>query len=262
MFERNLEQEQNLKSLEISPMVLLSAVDHYKRQCYERGIGILLGNMTDTKYVVTNSFAVPFEENDEGYFLDTSYLQNMFELFHKVNSREKIIGWYHTGPKMYKSDSDITETLSIYCNDPILAIINVHLETEDIPVQAFQLTTLKNFVNLNVQIGADENEEVGVEHLLRDIKEGTGTTLKDKYNIIVNSLMEYEHCLTNIIEYLKPENRKSAQVLQMLQIVSGEIPRLSEDPDMMEILNCELVDCLISMNDLIKNRKEQEINDF
>lgn len=259
MFAENLFKEESLKSVEATPMVLLSAVDHYKRQCYKRAIGILLGEETEHKYVVTNSFGIPFEENSEGYFLDTSYLQLMFELFHKVNSKEKILGWYHTGPKMYQNDREITKTLSIYCENPILGIINVHLQTEDIPLQAYLLNADKELVNLSVQIGADDNEEVGVEHLLRDIKEGTGTTLKDKFNIVVNSLEQFDGCLTNIIDFLEKDGPKSSEILKMLQEISGEIPRLDEDVDMMEVYNCELVNCLVSMNELLTNKKENAL---
>ena len=39
--------------------------------------------------------------------MDVAYLENMFELFKKVSAREKIIGWYHTGPKLKACDLQI-----------------------------------------------------------------------------------------------------------------------------------------------------------
>ncbi|EED44111.1 transcriptional regulator [Enterocytozoon bieneusi H348] len=257
MVENTYGSRKHGKFVEITPMVLLSVVDHYKRQSYKRVIGILLGNTTSTKIIITNSFAVPFEENTSGFFLDTSYLQNMYDLFHKVNSKECIIGWYHSGPKIYKTDLDITKSIEIFCNNPILTIVNVHLKTDDIPVQAFQLNDLKQFDNLNVKIGADENEEIGVEHLLRDIKEGTGSQLKDKFNIIVNSLIMYEESLTKIINYLDPNKTTySSKILMLLQEIINNTPKLIESVDMNEIYIGELINCLVNMNDLIKNRQE------
>ncbi|OQS54843.1 RPN8A [Ecytonucleospora hepatopenaei] len=260
MFVEKLFQEQTLSNVEITPMVLLAAVDHYKRQCYPRVVGVLLGTIANSKVVVTNSFAVPFEENKEGYFLDTSYLQNMYELFYKVNSKEHIVGWYHTGPVMCANDKSITETMKIYCEDPVLAVINVHLETENLPVQAYKFDTDMQFVNLDVKIGADENEEVGVEHLLRDIKEGTGTTLKDKFNMIKNSLKQFEYCLTKIIDFIEKDKGKTKNVTEMIQKVASELPYCTENIDMTELYNCELVNCVISLNDLHENRKEFKQN--
>ena len=39
--------------------------------------------------------------------MDVAYLESMFELFKKVSAREKIIGWYHTGPKLKACDLQI-----------------------------------------------------------------------------------------------------------------------------------------------------------
>ena len=61
---------------------------------------------------VTNSFAVPFEEDEKDpkiWFVDHNYLENMFGMFKKVNAREKIVGWYSTGPKIRSSDLEINE---------------------------------------------------------------------------------------------------------------------------------------------------------
>ncbi|KAL6122710.1 hypothetical protein NUSPORA_00239 [Nucleospora cyclopteri] len=245
------------KRVEITPMVLLSAVDHYKRQSYQRVLGILLGNITETKIVVTNSFAVPFEENDDGFFLDTSYLTNMHELFHKVNNKEKIVGFYHTGPKMYKTDVDISKTIELFCDNPILAIINVHLNSEDIPVQAFKLNHKEQFENLNVKIGADENEEVGVEHLLRDIKETCGSTLKDRLNVIKSSIIMYEQALSNIIQYLGKKHLNT-NILKLLQEICNDIPRMTKGIEFKEIYNAELTNTVVALNDLIRNKMDKK----
>ena len=46
---------------------------------------------------MSNSFAVPFDEDDKDpdvYFLDHDYLESMYTMFKKVNAKEKIVGWY------------------------------------------------------------------------------------------------------------------------------------------------------------------------
>ncbi len=34
-------------------------------------------------------------------------------------ARERIIGWYHTGPKLHRNDTAIHELIGQYCNDPV-----------------------------------------------------------------------------------------------------------------------------------------------
>lgn len=76
----------------VHPLVLLSVVDHYNRVAKDtkkRVIGVLLGAKTGNKIDITNSFAVPFEEdlnNPVVWFLDHNFLDTMFWMFKKVNS--------------------------------------------------------------------------------------------------------------------------------------------------------------------------------
>jgi hypothetical protein len=59
---------------------------------------------------VTNSFALPFEEDAADpriFFLDHDYLERMFIMFKKVAAKEKVLGFYSTGPKIRPADIDI-----------------------------------------------------------------------------------------------------------------------------------------------------------
>jgi hypothetical protein len=61
---------------------------------------------------ISNSFAVPFDEEDkdqEVWYLDHEYLELMSTMFKKVNARERIVGWYHTGPKLHQNDIKIND---------------------------------------------------------------------------------------------------------------------------------------------------------
>lgn len=242
----------------IAPLVLLSVVDHFKRVSIPRVVGVLLGHSNGDLVNITNSFAIPFEESANGFFFDTSYLLNMFELFYKVNPSEKIVGWYHSGPKMYKNDFEITQAFSQYCDNasPILAIVDVNMEAEDLPVQIYQLN-LDKMNHIDVQVGADETEEVGIEHLLRDIKEGTGCSLKDKVNQIKDSLKMYKNCIGEIIKYLiEVENGKQAdyEILELLQEIINDMPKYQTGADLSRVYSTELVNSLIAMVDLKKNK--------
>ena len=77
----------------IHPLVLLSVADHYNRvakDSQKRVVGVLLGNRTRGKVDISNSFAVPFEEdlgNPSVWFLDHNFLYNMYWMFKKVNCK-------------------------------------------------------------------------------------------------------------------------------------------------------------------------------
>lgn len=116
------------------PLVLLSVTDHHartlSRSSSKRVVGVLLGQDNGKVINVANSFAVPFEEdenNSKTWFLDHNYIESMWEMFKKVNgkhlrpgsectpsdcwyeARERMIGWYHSGPKLRASDLEINE---------------------------------------------------------------------------------------------------------------------------------------------------------
>jgi len=245
----------------ITPLVLLSVVDHYKRLHSSRVVGVLLGNRAGSKITVTNSFAIPFEELNEGFYLDTSYLSYMYELYCKVNCHERILGWYHSGPGMYKSDLDISKTFCQFCDDPVLAIINVKSEESRLPCQSFSLER-NNLRYINTEISADEIEEVGVEHLLRDIKEGTGSSLKDRINEVHCSMVTYKKTLSTIIEYLDSviETGKFDRIImENLQDILLSIPKIEPSNEMEKIYSAELANSLVAMNDLERNRVENKM---
>ena len=77
MIEQVVAQE--IKEVVVHPTVLLSIVDHYNRVAKDtkkRAVGALIGFYDNGKLEVTNSFAVPFEEelNDlDVWFYDHLY---------------------------------------------------------------------------------------------------------------------------------------------------------------------------------------------
>lgn len=58
----------DVENVVVHPLVLLSAADHYHRVARgtrKRVVGVLLGQVTKGSVDVTNSFAVPFEEDSK-----------------------------------------------------------------------------------------------------------------------------------------------------------------------------------------------------
>lgn len=83
---------------------------------------------------------VPFEEESDDpsvWFLDHNYVENMNDMFKKVNAREKLIGWYHSGPKLRASDLEINELFKRYTPNPLLVIIDVQPKESGVPTDAY-----------------------------------------------------------------------------------------------------------------------------
>lgn len=84
--------------------------------------------------------SVPFEEDDKDpsvWFLDHNYVESMNDMFKKVNAREKLIGWYHSGPKLRASDLEINELFKRYTPNPLLVIIDVQPKEVGVPTDAY-----------------------------------------------------------------------------------------------------------------------------
>nr|CAG4639316.1 EOG090X08WI [Daphnia magna] len=220
--------ENPVKNVVVHPLVLLSVVDHFTRMSkignQKRVVGVLLGALRNKGVLdVSNSFAVPFDEDDKDksvWFLDHDYLENMSTMFKKVNAKEKIVGWYHTGPKLHQNDVAINELIREYCPNSILVIIDAEPRDMGLPTEAYHAVeevhddgtpTSKTFEHLASEIGAEEAEEVGVEHLLRDVKDTTVGTLSQRITAQLLGLKGLLKQVRHIHEYLD-------------QVIQGKLP--------------------------------------
>ncbi|TFY75012.1 hypothetical protein EWM64_g8999 [Hericium alpestre] len=232
----------------VHPLVLLSVADHHarsvSRNTSKRVVGILLGQDNGKTINVANSFGIPFEEDERDtktWFLDHNYIEGMFEMFKKVNARERMIGWYHTGPKLRASDLEINELFKRFIARPVMVIVDVRPQTVGIPTDAYFAVeeikddgteTRKTFLHAPSAIEAEEAEEIGVEHLLRDIKDSTTTTLSTRVSEQLASLRGLESRIADIQKYLvdvaaghMPVNH---QIAYHLQDALNLLPDLSE----------------------------------
>jgi len=83
---------------------------------------------------------VPFEEDEKDpsvWFLDHNYVESMNDMFKTINAREKLIGWYHSGPKLRASDLEINELFKRYTPNPLLVIIDVQPKEVGVPTDAY-----------------------------------------------------------------------------------------------------------------------------
>jgi len=205
---------------------------------------VLLGQDNGRSINVANSFGVPFEEDDRDaktWFLDHNYVESMFEMFKKINARERMIGWYHTGPKLRAADLEINELFKRFIARPVMVIVDVRPHTVGIPTDAYFAVeeikddgteTRKTFLHAPSAIEAEEAEEIGVEHLLRDIKDSTTTTLATRVSEQLASLRGLAARLSDVQRYLADVARDAApvnhQVVYLLQDAFNLLPDLAD----------------------------------
>ena len=93
----------------------------------------------------------------------------MYQMFKKVNAKERIVGWYHTGPKLHQNDIKINDKIRNYCPQSVLVIVDAEPKTVGLPTEAYRAVeevhddgtpTTKTFEHVASEIGAEEAEEV------------------------------------------------------------------------------------------------------
>lgn len=151
-------------------------------------------------------------------------------MFKKINIKEQVLGWYVTGSTFQTHDIEINELFANYCSHPVLIVVNVKgKDPVELPTKAFfseQFVNNKgflerNFKNITCSVTAFEPEEVGVEHLVREIKDLNMDSLQSKLVNKVNSLMALDSKIKVIIEYLDKvltqQNRVDPNILNAMQ---------------------------------------------
>ncbi|PRT54221.1 26S proteasome regulatory subunit rpn-8 [Wickerhamiella sorbophila] len=271
----------------VAPLVLLSVVDHYNRSqqgANKRVVGVILGDTRKGVVRVANSFAVPFEEderNPDVWFLDHNYIEGMQDMFKKVNANERLIGWYHSGPKLRAADLQINELFKRYTPNPLLLIVDVKPKDVGIPTDAYiSIEEVKSdgsmsgrtFVHVPSAIYAEEAEEIGVEHLLRDIRNAAAGTLSTRLTAQLTSLQGLDGRLRDIANYLDrvlqgklPVNHvilgKLQDVLNLLPNLSGahsgELTKaftVKTNDQLMVVYLSSVVRAIIAFHNMIDNK--------
>jgi 26S proteasome regulatory subunit N8 len=214
----------------------------------------------------------------------------MNELSKKVNAKERPVGWYHTGPKLRSSDLAITEVFRKYCTHacPTLLIVDP-MASEDrigLPFDAFAAvdtlsqqegsslvaeTAQKVFVHLPSVVEAEEAEEIGVEHLLRDVKDNVVGDLSTKITQKTDSLRALQQQLASIMEYLRAvqagKMSPNPAIIYRLQEMFNLLPdvhsaealkalQVATNDQAMMLYAGGLVQTVIALHELVNNKLE------
>ena len=210
--------------------------------------------------------------------MDHDYLENMYAMLKKVNAKERIVGWYHTGPKLNQNDIAINELIRKYCPSSVLVIIDAKPKDLGLPTEAYFAVeevhddgtpTSKTFEHLLSEIGAEEAEEVGVEHLLRDIKD---TTLGSLSQLVTNQLLGLKglnvqiQAIKNYLEaVINDKLPMNHTIIYLLQDIFNLLPDVANpsfvnssfiktNDQMLVVYLASLVRSVIALHNLINNK--------
>ena len=212
-----------------------------------------------------------------------------------IPARERMIGWYHTGPKLRASDQEINDLFKRFIAKPVMVIVDVRPNTVGIPTDAYFAVeeikdvslhhhlisgsfsdghqdgteTRKTFLHVPSTIEAEEAEEIGVEHLLRDIKDSTTTTLATRVSEQLASLRGLQSRLSDVQKYLvevstgaMPTNH---QIVYHLQDALNLLPNLADtdltqsfttstNDQMLVVYLSSLLRAVIALHALVDNK--------
>lgn len=247
------------KRILLHPLVLVSIQEHHQRMNNNRVIGAILGYVNKTELHITNCFALPFNE-EKNWLLDTSYLQNMYDLLLKVNNKEKLLGWYHSGGKLYSNDLSMTKMFSNLLTHPFLVIVNVNCKSTEIPVQLYQLKD-QQFKSHSFAIEAEEAEEIGVEYMIRGLRDETKGEGFNRIIEIRNSFEQYKTNIYEIIQIIKKirsgEMKVNVNLIRGFQKILNELENVNVDTKREEMVRyvTTLVRTVIKMEDMMRNKK-------
>lgn len=153
-------------SITIHPVALFSILDHYLRRTdsQDRVIGTLLGIRADNEVEVRSSFAVLHSETDEQVAVDMDYHRTMYELHHKVNPKEVIVGWW--AQELFFQLLSSTEWENIVFSR---YSTGSNLNTYSALIQNFysQETAPHQAIHVAVNTGVEEGQEPGVKAFIR-----------------------------------------------------------------------------------------------
>lgn len=225
------------------------------------------------------------------FYLDHVFLEKMLVMFKKVNAKERVVGFYSTGPQIRPNDLRIYDIVERYTGTKtmipiVFCIIDVRPDRPDLPVTSYKVTeelstyvggdtgkerrVQRTFAHVSTSLGAMEAEEVGVEHLLRDINDPTVSTIASLIKNKVSGLGTLGEKLLECKQYLercaKGEIQINPEIVFNLQTMIHLLPNYTSNVPLvhsmmlktndmyMSMYIASLIRSVIALHDLVNNK--------
>jgi 26S proteasome regulatory subunit N8 len=219
------------------------------------------------------------------FYLDHNFLENMLAMFRKISAKERVVGFYSTGPQIRQNDLRIYEIVRRFLpprtiTAPVFCIIDVRPDRQSLPTTAYKVVeevstkdgqrqVKLSFAHVPSQMGAVEAEEVGVEHLLRDINDPTVSTvaflIKNKISGLATLAEKLVECRDYLLSCAHGDQKVNPDIVANLQTILNLLPNLNTEEMVRSILIktndmqlaiylSALIRSVIALHDLINNR--------
>jgi len=197
-------------------------------------------------------------------------------MFRKINAKERVVGFYSTGPSIRPNDLRIHDICQRFAPaSSVFCIIDVRPDRPALPVTAYKVVeevsptqaVQRSFAHLPVGMGAIEAEEVGVEHLLRDINDPTVSTVASLIQSKLSGLETLAEKLRQARDYLLAVSAAGVTpnpvIVANLQTIFNLLPNLdgtvrsmmTKTNDMhMAVYLGALIRSVMALHDLVNNK--------
>lgn len=126
---------QETTQVKVHPLVVFCILDHFLRrqEGQERVIGTLLGHRDENSGVVeiSNAFAVPHTEKEGEVAVGQATNKTMYGLLTRVNSKEKIVGWYATTNDLERPANESSTLIHDFylqeCASPVHLVVDTSM---------------------------------------------------------------------------------------------------------------------------------------
>ncbi|KAL0024447.1 hypothetical protein WJX77_005182 [Trebouxia sp. C0004] len=179
----NLPVGQTSITVRVQPVVLFSICDAYIRrnEGKARVIGTLLGSISDGVVDIRECYAVPHNESMDQVEMDIVHHRTLSDLRRRVNSKERIVGWYSTGQGVSGSDARFQMYYETQCQNPVHLRVDTTLTNNKLDVVAYvarhltlgdRSTSLaQEFQQVPCEVRTVEVERLGIELLQNEVTE-------------------------------------------------------------------------------------------
>lgn len=179
----NLPVGQTSITVRVQPVVLFSICDAYIRrnEGKDRVIGTLLGSISDGVVDIRECYAVPHNESMDQVEMDIVHHRTLSDLRRRVNSKERIVGWYSTGQGVSGSDARFQMYYETQAQNPVHLRVDTTLTNNKLDVVAYvarhltlgdRSTSLaQEFQQVPCEVRTVEVERLGIELLQNEVTE-------------------------------------------------------------------------------------------
>ncbi|KAJ3216810.1 hypothetical protein HDU67_008896 [Dinochytrium kinnereticum] len=202
----------------VGPVVLFSVLDHYIRRPEEenkRVIGALLGVRSEdgAEIEIRNSFPLSHTESEDSVAIDPEYLQQMYGLHQRVNSKEVIVGWYATGNVIDANSTLMHEffTNETFPHQPVHLLVDTLLTDGKFGIRAYSSSPLgapgseypgSLFVQVPCDVKFIDSERSGLDIVASAKDQTTGASLLSDMDSLEKSVILIQSMLETVATYV------------------------------------------------------------